>query len=265
VSSILELFRLDGKVAIITGAGRGLGAAIARGFADAGADVVISARTADDLDSVAESVRATGRRAVTVPADLSTAEPNLLVDAAVSEFGRLDILVNNVGGAFPKPLMETRGKDLDRAFNFNVTVAHNILVAAVPELVKNDAGGSIINITSAVGRLPGRGFGMYGTAKAALAHYTRLAALDLNPRIRVNAIAPGAIVTSALEVVAADDTMRGAIEARTPLQRLGRPEEVAATALFLASDAGAYLTGKILEVDGGLLAPNFEMPLPDLQ
>ena len=116
MSSILELFRLDGKVAIITGAGRGLGAAIARGFADAGADVVISARTADDLDSVAESVRATGRRAVTVPADLSTAEPNLLVDAAVSEFGRLDILVNNVGGAFPKPLMETRGKDLDRAF-----------------------------------------------------------------------------------------------------------------------------------------------------
>ena len=236
MSSILELFRLDGKVAIITGAGRGLGAAIARGFADAGADVVISARTADDLDSVAESVRATGRRAVTVPADLSTAEPNLLVDAAVSEFGRLDILVNNVGGAFPKPLMETRGKDLDRAFNFNVTVAHNILVAAVPELVKNDAGGSIINITSAVGRLPGRGFGMYGTAKAALAHYTRLAALDLNPRIRVNAIAPGAIVTSALEVVAADDTMRGAIEARTPLQRLGRPEEQVAAGNERARD-----------------------------
>ncbi|MFT4200668.1 SDR family oxidoreductase [Gordonia sp. (in: high G+C Gram-positive bacteria)] len=261
---ILDLFRLDGKTAIVTGAGRGLGAATAIGFAEAGADVVISARTADDLESVADAIRKAGRRAVVVPADLSKAEPNLLVDAAMGELGRLDILVNNVGGAFPKPLMDTRGKDLDRAFNFNVTVAHEILVAAVPEILKNDDGGSIINITSAVGRLPGRGFGMYGTAKAALAHYTRLAALDLNPRIRVNAIAPGSILTSALEVVAADDTMRGAIEDQTPLQRLGKPEEVAAAALFLASDAGAYLTGKVLEVDGGLLAPNFELPLPDL-
>ena len=112
--------------------------------------------------------------------------------------------------------------------------------------------------------LPGRGFGVYGTVKAALAHYTRVAALDLNPRIRVNAIAPGAILTSALEMVAADDAMRKPIEDRTPLHRLGRPEEIAAAALFLASDAGAYLTGKILEVDGGLLAPNFDLPLPDL-
>ncbi|MFT3900066.1 MAG: SDR family oxidoreductase [Gordonia sp. (in: high G+C Gram-positive bacteria)] len=261
---ILDLFRLDGKTAIVTGAGRGLGAAIALGFAEAGADVVISSRTADELDTVADQIRATGRRAVAVPADLSKAEPNLLVDAAIAEFGRLDVLVNNVGGAFPKPLLDTRGKDLDRAFNFNVTVGHEILVAAAPHLLGNDDGGSVINITSAVGRLPGRGFGMYGTAKAALAHYTRLAALDLNPKVRVNAIAPGSIVTSALEVVAADDTMRGAIESATPLQRLGRPEEVAAAALYLASPAGAYLTGKVLEVDGGLLAPNFELPLPDL-
>nr|WP_212763049.1 SDR family oxidoreductase [Gordonia araii] len=261
---ILDLFRLDDKAAIVTGAGRGLGAAIALGFAEAGADVVISARNTDELESVAEAVRATGRKAAVVPADLSTAEPNLLVDAAVAEFGRLDILVNNVGGAMPKPLLDTRGKDLDRAFNFNVTVAHEILVAAVPHLLNNEDGGSVINITSAVGRLPGRGFGVYGTVKAALAHYTRLAALDLNPRIRVNAIAPGAILTSALEVVAADDTMRGAIEDLTPLQRLGKPEDIAATALFLASDAGAYLTGKVLEVDGGLLVPNFELPVPDL-
>ncbi|GED97964.1 SDR family oxidoreductase [Gordonia crocea] len=261
---ILDMFRLDGKAAIVTGAGRGLGAATAVAFAEAGADVVISARTAADLDSVAERIRATGRRAVVVPADLSEAEPSLLVDAAIAELGRLDILVNNVGGAYPKPFLDTRGKDLDRAFNFNVTVAHEILVASVPHLLKNPDGGSVINITSAVGRLPGRGFAVYGTVKAALAHYTRVAALDLNPRIRVNAIAPGAILTSALEVVAADDGMRGAIEERTPAHRLGKPEEIAATALFLASDAGAYLTGKVLEVDGGLLAPNFDLPLPDL-
>lgn len=261
---ILDLFRLDGRTAIVTGAGRGLGAAIAIGFAEAGADVVISARTADDLESVAEAIAKAGRRAIVVPADLSAAEPDLLVNAAMNELGRVDILVNNVGGAYPKALMETRGKDLDRAFNFNVTVAHEILVAAVPALVKSPHGGSVINITSAVGRLPGRGFGVYGTVKAALAHYTRVAALDLNPRIRVNAIAPGAILTSALEMVAADDAMRKPIEDRTLLHRLGRPEEIAAAALFLASDAGAYLTGKILEVDGGLLAPNFDLPLPDL-
>lgn len=261
---ILDLFRLDGRTAIVTGAGRGLGAAIAIGFAEAGADVVISARTADDLESVAEAIAKAGRRAIVVPADLSTAEPDLLVNAAMNELGRVDILVNNLGGAYPKALMDTRGKDLDRAFNFNVTVAHEILVAAVPALVKSPHGGSVINITSAVGRLPGRGFAVYGAVKAALAHYTRVAALDLNPRIRVNAIAPGAILTSALEMVAADDSMRKPIEDRTPLHRLGRPEEIAAAALFLASDAGAYLTGKILEVDGGLLAPNFDLPLPDL-
>ena len=128
---ILDLFRLDGRTAIVTGAGRGLGAAIAIGFAEAGADVVISARTADDLESVAEAIAKAGRRAIVVPADLSAAEPDLLVNAAMNELGRVDILVNNVGGAYPKALMETRGKDLDRAFNFNVTVAHEILVAAV--------------------------------------------------------------------------------------------------------------------------------------
>lgn len=261
---ILDLFRLDGKTAIVTGAGRGLGAAIAVGFAQAGADVVVSARTADDLESVAGAIRDAGRKPFAIAADLSVAEPNLLVDAAIEEFGRLDVLVNNVGGAMPKPLADTRGKDLDRAFHFNVTVAHEILVAAVPHLLANPDGGSVINITSAVGRLPGRGYAAYGTVKAALAHYTRLAALDLNPRIRVNAIAPGAILTSALDYVASNDDMRGAIEKLTPLQRLGRPDEIAAAALYLASPAGSYLTGSVLQVDGGLLQPNFDLPIPDL-
>jgi 7-alpha-hydroxysteroid dehydrogenase len=112
--------------------------------------------------------------------------------------------------------------------------------------------------------LAGRGFAAYGTAKAALAHYTRLAALDLCPRIRVNAIAPGSILTSALDIVAGNDELRAPMEKATPLRRLGEPVDIAAAALYLASPAGGYLTGKTLEVDGGLNTPNLDLPIPDL-
>ena len=138
------------------------------------------------------------------------------------------------------------------------------MTAAVPLVLETAGSGSIINITSAMGRLPGRAYAAYGTAKAALAHYTRLAAMDLNPRIRVNAIAPGAILTSALDIVAADDTIRAAIENSTPMHRLGEPEDIAAAAVYLASPAGAYVTGKVLEVDGGIIAPNLDLPIPDM-
>ncbi|GAC67018.1 SDR family oxidoreductase [Gordonia soli] len=262
---ILDRFRIDDTVAIVTGAGRGLGAAIAVAFAEAGADVVISARSEDQLDEVAARVREVGRRAHVVAADL--ADPDAaasLAETAVSTFGRLDTVVNNVGGALPRPLMDTKPKHLTAAFDFNVTNAHALVLAAVPRILETADGGSIINITSAVGRLPGRAFAAYGTAKAALAHYTRIASLDLNPRIRVNGIAPGSILTSALDIVAADDGMRSAVESATPLRRLGDPEDIAAAALYLASPAGAYVTGKVLEVDGGLIAPNLEMPIPDL-
>jgi 7-alpha-hydroxysteroid dehydrogenase len=115
-----------------------------------------------------------------------------------------------------------------------------------------------------MGRVPGRGFAAYGTAKAALAHYTRLAALDLCPRIRVNAIAPGSIATSALDIVASNDEFRVPMEKATPLRRLGDPDEIAAAAVYLASPAGAYLTGKVIEVDGGITFPNLDLPIPDL-
>ena len=133
--------------------------------------------------------------------------------------------------------------------------AHSLVVAAAPHLLANHDGGSIINITSAVGRVPGRGFAAYGTVKAALAQYTRLAAMDLNPRVRVNAIAPGSIRTPALETVAGDDRMRTSIEGRTPLHRLGDPDDVAATALFLASDESSFVTGAVLVADGGARVP----------
>jgi 7-alpha-hydroxysteroid dehydrogenase len=262
---IFDRFRLDDQVAVITGAGRGLGAAIALAFAEAGADVVISSRTQSELDDVAAQVRDLGRRAHVVVADLSDTDATAaLAQTAVDEFSRLDIVVNNVGGTMPNLLLNTSTKDLRGAFTFNVLTAHALVTAAVPLMLEHSGGGSIINITSTMGRLAGRGFAAYGTAKAALAHYTRLAALDLCPRIRVNAIAPGSILTSALDVVAGNDELRAQLEKATPLRRLGETADIAAAALYLASPAGAYLTGKTLEVDGGLNMPNLELPIPDL-
>ncbi|CNU16270.1 short-chain dehydrogenase/reductase [Mycobacterium tuberculosis] len=241
---ILDMFRLDDKVAVITGGGRGLGAAIALAFAQAGADVLIASRTSSELDAVAEQIRAAGRRAHTVAADLAHPEVTAqLAGQAVGAFGKLDIVVNNVGGTMPNTLLSTSTKDLADAFAFNVGTAHALTVAAVPLMLEHSGGGSVIN---------------------ALAHYTRLAALDLCPRVRVNAIAPGSILTSALEVVAANDELRAPMEQATPLRRLGDPVDIAAAAVYLASPAGSFLTGKTLEVDGGLTFPNLDLPIPDL-
>ncbi|CAN7602406.1 SDR family oxidoreductase [Mycolicibacterium frederiksbergense] len=262
---ILDKFRLDDQVAVVTGAGRGLGAAIAVAFAEAGADVVIAARTRSQLEEVAAQVAAVGRRAHVVVADLAHPESTAALAAeAVGAFGKLDIVVNNVGGTMPGPLLDTSTKDMKDAFTFNVGTAHALTVAAAPLMLEHSGGGSIINITSTMGRLSGRAFAAYGTAKGALAHYTRLSALDLCPRIRVNAIAPGSILTSALDIVASNDALRDPMEKATPMRRLGDPSDIAAAAVYLASPAGSYLTGKTLEVDGGLTFPNLDLPIPDL-
>lgn len=262
---ILDRFRLDDRVAVVTGAGRGLGAAIAVAFAEAGADVVIAARTQSQLEGVADQIRHAGRRAHVVAADLAHPEETAkLAGVAVDVFGKLDIVVNNVGGTMPNTLLTTSTKDLKEAFTFNVGTAHALTTAAAPLMLEHSGGGAIINITSTMGRLAARGFAAYGTAKAALAHYTRLAALDLCPRIRVNAIAPGSILTSALDVVASNDELRKPMEDATPLRRLGDPVDIAAAAVYLASPAGSFLTGKTLEVDGGLTFPNLDLPIPDL-
>jgi 7-alpha-hydroxysteroid dehydrogenase len=260
---VLERFRLDGQVAVVTGAGRGIGAASALALAEAGADVLISARTEDQLKDVAAQIEALGRKALIVPADLSDLDQAAgLAQAAVDGLGRLDVVVNNVGGSMPKEFLRTNTKALEEAFHFNVSTAHALTRAALPHLLKQ--GGSVVNISSVMGRVSGRGYVAYGTAKAALAHWTRLTAADLSPRVRVNAIAVGSVATSALEIVVQDEGLRTTMEQGTPLRRIGDPDEIAATVLFLASRAGGYITGKVIEVDGGLQSPNFDMGLPDL-
>lgn len=250
-----------GQVAVVTGAGRGIGAATAVALAEAGADVVIAARTAGDLELVAKRVADTGRNARVVVADLSDVDAVAeLATVALDTFGRLDIVVNNVGGAYPRPFLDTRTDFLEEAFHFNVSTAHALTKAAVP-LMRS---GAVVNISSIMGRVAGRGFLAYGTAKAALAHYTELAAYDLAPRIRVNAVAVGSVATSALDIVLTNEQIRERMSAATPLRTIGAAEDVAATVLFLASPAGSYVTGKILEVDGGLQAPNLDLGLPDL-
>ena len=260
----LERFRLDGKVALVTGAGRGLGAAIARTYAEAGASVAVVARTESDLEAVAADVTASGGGALTLPADVNELAvlPDL-VERTVGELGRLDIVVNNAGGTLPGPFLDTSAVSFERALHFNVTTAFELTRVAVPYLLRNK-GASVINITSAMGRLRDRGYVAYGTAKAALVHMTRLLAADLAPRIRVNAIAPGSIMTSALEVVLTMPELMTEMIAKTPLGRIGDPDDVAACALYLASPAASFVTGKVIDVDGGIETPNLDMRLPDL-
>ena len=261
---ILDAFRLTDQVAVVTGAGRGIGAACAIALAEAGADVVISARSENQLAEVAAQIEATGRRAHIVVADLSDLEAVAgLATAAKDAFGRLDVVVDNLGGTMPRPFEHTSPRYLAEAFNFNVVTAHALNRAALPIMLEN-GGGSIVGISSIMGRVAGRGYLAYGTAKAGLAHYTRLASRDLAPRVRVNAIAVGSVATSALDVVLDDDAMRTTMEQATPMRAIGKPEHIAATVVYLSSPAGGYVTGKVIEVDGGLDQPNLDFGLPDL-
>jgi 7-alpha-hydroxysteroid dehydrogenase len=264
--SILDRFAIDGHVAIVTGAGRGLGAATAVALAEAGADVVISARTAEQLDQVAAQIQAAGRKAVVVAADLSDLDAVAgLAQTAYDELGRVDTVVNNVGGTFPRGFLETSPRFLTEAFSFNVATAHALTRAAVPLMLESpDGQQSVVTISSMMGRTADRGFVAYGTAKAALAHWTRMAAQDLAPRIRVNGIYVGSIMTSALEFVAGQPEMMNQLETKTPLGRVGEPEDIAAGVLYLASRAGQYVTGKLIEIDGGIQQPTLDLGMPDL-
>jgi 7-alpha-hydroxysteroid dehydrogenase len=263
---ILDRFKVTDQVAIVTGSGRGIGAASAVALAEAGADIVLAARTEEQLREVARRVEATGRRAAVVAGDLTDVElMGSLAETAHQAFGRVDIVVNNLGGTMPRPLLDTSPRALEEAFHFNVGAGHALVRAAVPLMLEGDApGGAIVNISSVMGHVGARGYLAYGTVKGALEQYTRLAARDLCPRIRVNAVAVGSTATSALDIVMSSDELRTQMEEATPLKRIGDPDDIAATVLFLASSAGSYITGKIIEADGGLQSANLEFGLPDL-
>jgi 7-alpha-hydroxysteroid dehydrogenase len=261
---ILDRFNMEGKVAIVTGAGRGIGAGAALALVECGADVVIAARTPAQLDEVVARVGQLHRRAIPVACDLMELESVAdLARVAREQLGRIDVLVNNVGGTIPLPLMDTSAEYLEEAFHFNVATAHALTQAAVPTMLEG-GGGSIVNISSSMGRVAGRGYLAYGTAKAAMAHYTRLASKDLAPRIRVNAIAVGSTATSALEIVTSTPELKEAMEAATPLGRIGEVEEIALAVAYLATPASSYMTGRILELDGGADVPTLDFELPDL-
>lgn len=252
--SILDKFRLDGHRALVTGAGKGIGRAIALALADAGADVACAARTQEDLDQVAAAIRDKGRNALAIRCDVSSESGRQeLVDACIAELGGLSILVNNAGGAGPNNPLKTSADDFAQTLTWNVVPAFDLCRAAHPHLETAD-NGCVINISSMAAHLRQKKFSAYGSAKAAVTQMTRLLAQDFAPDIRVNAIEPGPVATEALEKYMTPEA-KAHIVAAVPLHRLGEVEDVAATAVFLASPAASWITGKIIELDGGTEAP----------
>jgi 7-alpha-hydroxysteroid dehydrogenase len=261
---ILDRFRLDGKVAIVTGAGKGIGAATAVALAEAGADVVCAARTAADIEATAGHVRARGRHALAVPTDVTdTSQLDHLVDRTVQQLGRVDVLVNNAGGWMPRPLMQTSERNLEAALRFNVVSAFLLTQLVVPHMVEAGAG-SIVNISSRAASMVQPMFTAYATAKAGLSMMTRAMAPELAPKVRVNAIEVGGVETAALASVLTDATVRARLESNTPMRRVGDPDDIAACVVYLASEASSWVTGKVFEVDGGVESPAFTVPFEPL-
>jgi 7-alpha-hydroxysteroid dehydrogenase len=258
---ILDRFRIPEKIALVTGAGRGIGRGIARAYAEAGAHVVCSARTAAQIDEAAEEIRSLGRRALAIQCDvMETEQLDRLVAKTVEEFGRVDILVNNAGGSPPTPVLQLSDSAFESAIHFNVTTALNLSRQVLGHMVKGD-GGAIVNISSGLAHMVEPGFVAYGTAKAALSHMTRLMAAEFAPKVRVNAIAVGATLTDALSPFVKGE-LKQQMEAMTPMGRLGDVEDIACAALYLASPAAEWVTGKIFEVDGGTVASNWPIKIP---
>ncbi len=245
-----EDFELRGDVAIVTGAGAGIGRAIALHFAGAGAKVVVSDLKAETAEAVAAEITAVGGEAIGLACDV-TKEADLaaVVNRALARFGKLTILVNNAGGGGPKPFDMPMG-DFEWAYRLNVYSTFRLTQLAAPHM---DAagGGAVLNISSMAGENKNQRMASYGSSKAAVNHLTRNIAFDLGPRnIRVNAIAPGAIRTQALASVLTPEIEKAMLK-HTPLGRLGEASDIANAALFLCAPASRWVSGQVLTVSGG--------------
>ena len=256
MNEIFRQFSLEGQVAAVTGAGKGIGRACAVTLAKAGADVALFARTEADLKAVQGEIEALGRRAIIVPGDVNKDEDlQTLIDRTVAELGKITVLVNNVGGGGPNDPRKVSGKAIGDMLAFNVVPAYALIQKAAAAM-EAAGGGSVVNISSTAARYSQKYFSAYGAAKAALNQMTRCLAQDFGPKVRINAIEPGTIMTDALAPFLTPER-KSRMEATTPMARLGQPEDIAQAALFLASPAASWVTGKVLGVDGGVEAPNF--------
>ena len=255
----LERFSLAGKVAIVTGAGRGIGRAIALGLADAGADVVVMARTAEQVQTVAGEVAAAGRRGLAIAGDVSRAEDiNRCVAETLASFGQLDILVNNAGIASSAPLRSLDLEEWNRLMSVNATGTFLCTRAFLPGMIAG-GWGRVINVASVAGRAGSAYISGYAASKHAVIGLMRTVAKEAAPRrIRVNVIAPGPIANAFQKNVEAGLTAAigqdatAFLNAHIPLGRHGRAEEIARAVMFLASDQSSFTTGSVLMADGGM-------------
>jgi 2-deoxy-D-gluconate 3-dehydrogenase len=252
----LEMFSLEGKIALVTGASRGIGRAIALGFAEAGADVAVAARTTSDLETLAKEIDALGRRAVVFTVDIREREQiQQMIDGTVSELGGLDVLVNNAGGSnFMSPLVGLRpeGWDKIRTLNYDA-VFHCTQIGAQAMLASG--GGSIIQMASVAGIQGAPGLSFYSGAKGGVRTFTQAVAKELAAsNVRVNCIAPGWIDTPLNEWMTGDEGTLREAEKMIPMGRIGEAAEIVGAALFLASEASSYVTGTTIVVDGGQTA-----------
>lgn len=257
--------RLEGKAALITGAGSGIGRAVCELFADEGALVAAFDYDSGTARSVALSIAERGGRAFAVRGDVSNSvTARRAVSETVSEYGRLDILVNSAGVTSRHEMARSVSADIvwDRVMEINLKGTYLMCAAAVPEMEKADGGGAIVNLASIMGMVGyppalggGLGFNPYPPSKGGVVQFTKTLAIDLAPRgVRVNCLCPGFIESNMTAGLTADPDARARIESLHPMGRLGRPEEVALAALYLASDDAKYVTGAALAVDGGYTA-----------
>lgn len=248
-------FSLEGKVAIVTGGGAGIGRSIALTFAEAGAAVVVASRKLINLEKVAGEVRALGKHSLAVPVDITKkTDVDNLVQIVTGEFGSIDILVNNAGTIIRTTLLEHSEEDWDAVLDTNLK-GYYLCCHAVGGRMVEQKKGNIINISSvrAIKAAPRRA--SYCVSKAGVSMLTRVLAIELaDYNIRVNAIAPGWVKTNLNKVLWSDSETYKQITAKIPLGRLAEPSDIANVALFLASDASSYITGHTIVVDGGLLA-----------